>query len=187
MVCSWWCVIAMCALVWLLPTVDEHVLFQNKSSTKWISTFCTFVNFLPRVGDHVPPQVPCFTNDFWHSEQVWVFIPLWVSMCVFRLWARPNDFWHWTHLCVFSLLWVIMCLFIFPDWANDSWHSELKWILWSLSVCEAFAILIWLWVAKEEHSAPWSLMNCEIWNFPLKVLIFLKLWFGSETFATFTF
>ena len=64
MACLWRCIIALCALVWLLPTVDEHVLFQNKSSTKWLSTFCTFVHSLPNVDGHKVLQISSVTKWF---------------------------------------------------------------------------------------------------------------------------
>ena len=68
--CSRRCKLALCAFVWLLPTVGQLVLFQMSSLTKWISTFCTFVYFLPSVGDRVAPQVSWSTKwltTFWAS------------------------------------------------------------------------------------------------------------------------
>ena len=101
MACLWWCIIALCAIVWLLPTVDEHVLFQGSSITKEISTFCTFVYFLPSVGDHVPPQRPCFTKwflTFWASvgfhSTVGEYVPF--QMICFTKWLLA--FWTLVHL-----------------------------------------------------------------------------------------
>ena len=53
-------------------------------------------------------KFPASPNDFSHSEQVWVFSPLQVNMCVFRFLAQPNDFWHWTQ-CVSFLCCGLQC------------------------------------------------------------------------------
>ena len=66
--------IALCAIVWLLPIVYEHVPFQITSSAKELSAFLTVVHFLPTVGDHVPP------HDLWHWTQAYVLSVLWVNM-----------------------------------------------------------------------------------------------------------
>ena len=61
--CVWRRKIALCAIVWLLPTVNEHVPLQITSLAKGLSALLTVVYFLPTVGDHVPPQ------DLWHWTQ----------------------------------------------------------------------------------------------------------------------
>ena len=53
-------------------------------------------------------KFPASPNNFSHSEQVWVFSPLRVNMCVFRFLAQPNDFWHWTQ-CVSFLCCGLPC------------------------------------------------------------------------------
>ena len=90
-----------------------HVTFQVSSSTKRTSTFCTFVYFLPSVGDHVHPQWSWFTNcllTFWASvnfhstvDEQWA--------CAFsdvQLDQMTCCIGHFTY--GLSLLWVSMCI-----------------------------------------------------------------------------
>ena len=51
-ICLRQCIITLCTLVWHLSTLHELVRFQVSSFTKRISALCTFVYFLPSVGDH---------------------------------------------------------------------------------------------------------------------------------------
>ena len=60
----------VCSCVASLYCGWVHVTFQVSSSTKQTSIFCTFVYFLPSLGDHVHPQRACFTkclHTFWAS------------------------------------------------------------------------------------------------------------------------
>ena len=111
-------------------------------------------------------------NDFSHSEQVWVFDPLWVSMCLLRTAAWPNDLWHWIQLYALTLVWVTMCLFRPPDWPNDFWHSEQMWILSPLEVKEWLVISVCFGV---EHSEPWRLSSWTVWFCPVPVQRLLPL------------
>ena len=138
------------ARVCLHSTVSEHVSFQICSSTKWLLALDKSVCSFFAVGDHVSLQmsyltkwllafwasvgfsplwmsicvfkVPARPNNFLHSEQICIFSPLWVSICWFRCPAEPNDFLHWTQLNILSLLWVSIRLFRISGQPNDFWH-----------------------------------------------------------------
>ena len=103
-------------------------------------------------------------NDFLHSEQVWVFTPLWVSRCLFKVPARPNDLLHWTHLYDLSSVWITMCLFRAPARPNDFWHSAHLCLLSPLERREWLAISLCFSI---ENSARRCLLNWTIWNFPV--------------------
>ena len=75
--CIWRCIIALCALVWLLPTVGEHVPFQVSSLTKWLLATDTSVNLFFPMGDRMHLQSSCsakwllvfWTNVHLHRKQ----------------------------------------------------------------------------------------------------------------------
>ena len=81
-----------------------------KFSTKWISTFCTFVHYLSSVDITCVLRLAASANDFLQLEQVLALIPLWVSMCVYRVPAWPNNFRQWSQVYAFVLLWVTIRL-----------------------------------------------------------------------------
>ena len=105
--CVWRRKITLCAIVWLLPTVNEHVPLQITSSAKGLSALLTVVYFLPTVGDHVPPQ------DLWHWTLAYVLSVLWVNMwiCLTKrlsaLWALVHLVYSWSGqmICHFALVW----------------------------------------------------------------------------------
>ena len=164
----WRCIVALCALVWLLPTVGEHVPFQVCSLTKWISTFCTFVNFLPRWAIMCLLNFPASPKDFSHSEQEWAFTPLWVSMCLFRCPASPNDLLHWRQGCLFSLLWVAISVFWVLDRPRDLFSKQN--FLFS-EIHETFLQCGWAYALSQ--------LGCTDW--------YWTLWFGWCMISTFTF
>ena len=67
-----------------------------KFSTRWISTFCTFVHFLPSVDIICVFRKTAWPNDFLQLEHVLALTPLWVSVRVFRIPAWPNDICQWS-------------------------------------------------------------------------------------------
>ena len=127
---AWRRIIVLCAFVWLLPIVNEHVLFQITSSATGLSAFFTVVYFLPTVGDHVPPQ------DLWHWTQAYVLSLLWVNMWIFKWPAWPKDFWHSEHLCILSTLgvgkWFATLLWFDVDREHPAPRWSPKWMIWTL-------------------------------------------------------
>ena len=128
--CVWRRKIALCAIVWLLPTVNEHVPLQITSSAKGLSALLTAVYFLPTVGDHVPPQ------DLWHWTQAYVLSLLWVNMSIFKWPAWPKDFWHSEHLCILSPLgagkWFTILLWFDVDREHSAPRCSPIWMIWTL-------------------------------------------------------
>ena len=95
---------------WLPALFTEMWESKCKFSTKWISTFCTFVHYLSSVDITCVLRLAASANDFLQLEQVLALVPLWVSMCVYRVPAWPNNFRQWSQVYAFVLLWVTIRL-----------------------------------------------------------------------------
>ena len=77
-----------------------------KFLTRWISTFCTFVHFLPSVD----------------------------IICVFRKTAWPNDFLQLEPVLALTPLWVRVRIYREQSWANNSNSSGHKYMLYCIDV-----------------------------------------------------
>ena len=94
------CLFTLCASVWLLSTMGEHMVLQNSIST----------------------------NDFSHSVQGWGYSSVCISKCLPKVPALLNDFLHSVvQLCGFSSLSINMCSFSFPVCVNDLLHCAQMW------------------------------------------------------------
>ena len=154
--CVWRRKIALCAIVWLLPTVNEHVPLQITSLAKGLSELLTVVYFLPTVGD----QIMCLLkiSGIGHKRMLflccgWSCVPSNVlcdqmTSCIlskcglfstvdehvrFQSASRPNNFLHSEQICIFSPLWVSLCWFRCPAEPNDFLHwtqLNIRSLLW---------------------------------------------------------
>ena len=131
--CEWACVLSNMKLdqmtfgighkrIYSFFAVGDHVSLQMSYLTKWLLAFWASVGFSPLWMSMCVFKVPARPNNFLHSEQICIFSPLWVSLCWFRCPAEPNDFLHWTQLNILSLLWVSIRLFRISGQPNDFWH-----------------------------------------------------------------
>ena len=71
-----------------------------KFSTRWISTFCTFVHFLPSVDIICVFRKTAWPNDFLQLEHVLALTPLWVIVRVYRVQSWANNTWQWSQVYI---------------------------------------------------------------------------------------
>ena len=105
-VCSWKRIMALCALVRLLPTVGALVPLQGSSHTKWTSAFWAFVFFLSSMGDHVFFQgggvskwLPTFCNCVFSFYSGWAYVLL--DQTTSRILNKCGSLIHCGWACVF--------------------------------------------------------------------------------------
>ena len=82
-------------------------------STRWISTFCTFVHFLPSVDIICVFRKTAWPNDFLQLEHLLALTPLWVSVRVYRVQSWANNIWQWSQ--VYAVLYCCGLQFASPD------------------------------------------------------------------------
>ena len=127
--------------------LGEYVTFQVSSSTKRTSTFCTFVYFLPSVGDHVHPQWSCFTKcllTFWVSVSFHSTVGEHVrfQMCSLTKWLVALD----TNLWSF-FPWVSMCGY------SDVLLDQLRWNVKNISLIYSARAWWWWWPVLKEYKS----------------------------------
>ena len=93
-----------------------------KFSTRWISTFCTFVHFLPSVDIICVFRKTAWPNDFLQLEHVLALTPLWVSVRVYRVQSWANNIWQWSQ--VYAVLYCCGLQFASPDFLLDRMTSH---------------------------------------------------------------
>ena len=94
-----------------------------KFSTRWISTLCTFVHFLPGVDIICVFRKKAWPNDFLQMEHVLALTPLWVSVRVYRVQSWANNIWQWTQ--VYAVLYCCGLQFASPDFLLDRMTSHI--------------------------------------------------------------
>ena len=141
----------------------------SANSTRWISTFCTFVHFLPGVDIICVFRKTAWPNDFLQLEHVLALTPLWVSVRVYRVQSWANNIWQWTQ--VYAVLYCCGLQFASPDFLLDRMTFHI--------LNESSSLLL----SKQTVS---SLGLAWIDNTQLSTAVFLKRSFSStQTFKDF--
>ena len=188
--CLWKCILALCALVWPHPTVDEYVLFQVVNSAKWIVALWTFVYFLLSVDDHVLPQVSCLAK--WH-------LTFWASVGLHCGWACAFSHLQQDQMpcCIEYKGTTLLCCAspcAFSDLLIDQMTSynlnkcAIFSILWGSMTCHFAAAWIWntqdngVWSTSQ--SSPLRVFSCKcakLLHFDFKHLLKSPTWTDSKS------
>ena len=157
--------------MWPHPTVDEYVLFQVVSSTKWITTLWTFVYFLLSVDDHVLPQVSCSAKwhlTFWASvglhSTVGEHVPFQISYLAKWLltfwtivWPFSSAVTHTHHLSGFGWRGYEQS----AQWWLSNWKTQIffftahwLWFGWKIIVTFTFQCLCWTFYWEWSGAVP---------------------------------